>query len=103
LESVVRSAYGPPEVLRLADVPVPTLARGEARIRIRATAVASSGRYSRRLDLNRGYGLLARLAIGWGASRRPILGMVLSGEVEAVGESVTRLRVGGLAIRRASR
>lgn len=94
MHAVICSAYGPPEVLKLADVPTPAPSAGEARIRVRATAVTSSDYYVRGLDLDSRYRLLARLALGWKAPRQPILGMVLSGEIDAVGSGVTRFSEG---------
>jgi len=41
-----------------------------------------------------GFGLLARPAFGFIAPRQPILGTELAGEVVAIGEAVTRFRVG---------
>lgn len=94
MRAVICSAYGPPEVLKLADVPTPAPTAGEVRIRVRATAVTSSDCYVRALDLDPRYRLLARLALGWKAPRQPILGMVLSGEIDAVGSGVTRFSEG---------
>jgi len=94
MRAAVCSAYGPPEVLRLEDLPNPTPKDGEVRIRIRATAVTSSDCYLRGLDLSPGYRLLARVALGWRAPRQPVLGMVLSGEVDAIGLGVTRFAKG---------
>jgi len=90
MRAAVCSAYGPPEVLKLTDVPNPTPKDGEVRIHIRATAVTSSDCYVRGLDLSPVYSVLARVALGWRAPRQPILGMVLSGEVDAVGSDVKR-------------
>jgi NADPH:quinone reductase-like Zn-dependent oxidoreductase len=94
VRAVVCSAYGPPEVLKLEEVPTPTPTRGQVRIRVRATAVTSSDCYLRGLDLNARTRLLARLVIGWNRPRQPILGMVLSGEVDAIGPDVTRFASG---------
>ena len=64
------------------------------RIRIRATAVTSSDCYVRGLRLSPAYRIMARLALGWSAPRQPVLGMVLSGEVDAVGPDVRSFEVG---------
>jgi len=88
VQAVVCTRYGPPEVLRLEDLATPAPRKNEVRIRIRATAVTSSDCYVRGLRLSPAYRLMARLALGWNAPRRPVLGMVLSGEVDAVGPDV---------------
>ena len=64
------------------------------RIRILATAVTSSDCYVRGLDLSLAYRLMARLALGWNAPRQPVLGMVLSGEVDSVGPDARSFEVG---------
>lgn len=98
MRAAVCSAYGPPEALKLADVQDPTPKAGEVRIRIRATAVTSSDCHLRGLDLSPAYRVLARVALGWRAPRQPILGMVLAGEVDAVGSAVTRFAKGDAVI-----
>jgi NADPH:quinone reductase-like Zn-dependent oxidoreductase len=64
------------------------------RIRILATAVTSSDCYVRGLNLSPAYRLMARLALGWSAPRQPVLGMVLSGEVDSVGRDARSFQVG---------
>jgi NADPH:quinone reductase-like Zn-dependent oxidoreductase len=65
------------------------------RIRIFATAVTSSDCYVRGLNLSSAYRVMARVVLGWTAPRRNVLGMVLSGEVDAVGPDVRSFKVGG--------
>ena len=94
VRAVVCTRYGPPEVLRLKEVATPIPRKNEILIRIRATAVTSSDCYVRGLRLTPTYRIMARLALGWSAPRQPILGMVLSGEVDAVGPDVRSFEVG---------
>lgn len=94
MRAAICTAYGSPEVLRVEDHATPVCGRHEVRIRVRATVVTSSDCYVRGLALSAGYRLLARVALGWSAPRRSILGMVLSGEVDAVGPDVSRFAVG---------
>jgi NADPH:quinone reductase-like Zn-dependent oxidoreductase len=94
MRAVVCTRYGPPEVLRLEDVAVPVPRGNELRIRISETAVTSSDCYIRGLDLSPAYKLMARIVLGWSAPRRRILGMVLSGTVDAVGPECRTFRVG---------
>jgi NADPH:quinone reductase-like Zn-dependent oxidoreductase len=94
LKAVVCTRYGPPEVLRVEERATPAPRKNEVRIRIRATAVTSSDCYVRGLNLNPAYRLMARLALGWNAPRQPVLGMVLSGEVDSVGPDATAFEVG---------
>lgn len=94
MKAVVCTRYGPPEVLRLEELATPVPRRNEVGIRIRATAVTSSDCYVRGLDLSLAYRIMARLALGWNAPRQPVLGMVLSGEVDSVGPDATSFGVG---------
>jgi NADPH:quinone reductase-like Zn-dependent oxidoreductase len=94
LKAVVCTRYGPPEVLRVEERATPVPRRNEVRIRILATAVTSSDCYVRGLNLGLAYRMMARLALGWNAPRQPVLGMVLSGEVDSVGPDVRSFEVG---------
>jgi NADPH:quinone reductase-like Zn-dependent oxidoreductase len=94
LRAVICTRYGPPEVLRLEELETPTPQKNELRIRIFATAVTSSDCYVRGLNLSFAYRIMARLALGWTAPRRNVLGMVLSGQVDAVGPDVKSFKAG---------
>jgi NADPH:quinone reductase-like Zn-dependent oxidoreductase len=94
LKAVVCTRYGPPEVLRLEELATPVPRKNEVRIRILATAVTSSDCYVRGLNLSPAYRIMARLALGWNAPRQPVLGMVLSGEVDSVGPDARSFEVG---------
>ena len=94
MKAVVCTRYGPPEVLQVEDLAIPVPQKNEVRIRILATAVTSSDCYVRGLDLSPAYRLMARLALGWNAPRQPVLGMVLSGEVDSVGPDAKSFEVG---------
>jgi NADPH:quinone reductase-like Zn-dependent oxidoreductase len=94
MRAVVCTRYGPPEVLHIGELATPVPRKNEVRIRIRATAVTSSDCYVRGLRLSPVYKIMGRLALGWNAPRQPVLGMVLSGVVDAVGPDVRLFEVG---------
>ena len=94
MKAVVCTRYGPPEVLQLKELPTPVPRKNEVRVCISATAVTSSDCYLRGLRLSPAYRIMARLAIGWKAPRQPVLGMVLSGEVDSVGPDAKSFEVG---------
>ena len=94
MKAVVCTRYGPPEVLRVEELATPAPRKNEVRIRILATAVTSSDCYVRGLNLGLAYRIMARLALGWNAPRQPVLGMVLSGEVDSVGPDAKSFEVG---------
>ncbi|HWL98821.1 MAG TPA: alcohol dehydrogenase catalytic domain-containing protein, partial [Nocardioidaceae bacterium] len=88
MKAVVYDRYGGPEVLRVEDVPAPTPAAGQVRVRIRATSVNLSDWEG--LTGSPGY---ARIG-GLRKPRRRTLGSDIAGVVDAVGAGVTRFREG---------
>ncbi len=93
MKGVVCTRYGPPDVLRLAEVERPVPGRNEVRIRILAACVTVSDCVIRGFRVPSRYRLLFRLMIGWNAPRH-ILGMALAGKVDAVGRNVSSLKEG---------
>ena len=94
MKAVVCTGYGPPEVLRLADVAEPRPGPTQVRIRLHATAVTASDTIVRGLKLRGSYRWLMRVAFGFRAPRRRIIGMIAAGEIDAVGDRVTAWKVG---------
>jgi NADPH:quinone reductase-like Zn-dependent oxidoreductase len=94
MRAVVCTKYGPPEVLRLAEVPKPVPKAREVLIRVVATTVTRGDVRMRSFDVPRGMWLVARLYLGIFRPKRSVLGMSLAGIVEATGSEVTRFEVG---------
>lgn len=94
MKAIVCQRYGPPEVLQCREVPQPSPRDHEVLIRIRATTVTSADCRVRGLDMPRGFGLLARLALGFSGPRQSILGTEFAGDVQAVGARVRRFKRG---------
>jgi len=94
MRAVVCTRYGPPEVLQLKEIATPVPRKNDVRIRILATAVTSSDCYVRGLRLSLAYRMMARIALGWNAPRRRVLGMVLSGVVDSIGADVRSFQPG---------
>jgi NADPH:quinone reductase-like Zn-dependent oxidoreductase len=90
MKAVVCDRYGPPDVLRITDVPRPVPGPDEVLIKIRATTVNRSD-CGFRAGIPQPY---ARLFTGLRRPRHRILGSELSGEVEAIGPAVTRFKPG---------
>lgn len=88
MRAVTYDRYGPPEVLRVEEVPVPTPGPRQVLVRIVATSVNLSD-----WECLRGSPAYARIA-GVRAPKRRTLGSDIAGHVEALGSEVTRLRVG---------
>lgn len=94
MKAVVYAKYGPPGVVAVAEVPKPEPGRREVLIRIHATTVTTADWRARSLRMPAGFGVLGRLVFGIFGPRKPILGTELAGEVEAVGDGVTRFGPG---------
>jgi NADPH:quinone reductase-like Zn-dependent oxidoreductase len=80
--------YGRPDVLRVEDVPMPSPAAGQVRVRVAATSVNLSD-----WEGLRGSPAYARIG-GLAHPAHRILGSDIAGVVDEVGEGVTRFRPG---------
>lgn len=94
MQAVVCAGYGPPEVLRLAELDDPVPGPGEVRVEVRATAVTTSDCFVRGFRVKPSLWIPGRLVLGITRPRRPVLGMVFAGDVDAVGRGVTSVAVG---------
>ncbi|TDC49186.1 NAD(P)-dependent alcohol dehydrogenase [Jiangella ureilytica] len=94
MKAAVSNRYGPPDVVRVADVPRPEPKADEVLVRVRAAAVTSGDARLRAARFPPGFAPFARLAFGVFRPRRKILGSAYSGVVEAAGSAVTRLKEG---------
>jgi NADPH:quinone reductase-like Zn-dependent oxidoreductase len=89
MKAVVYDRYGPPEVLRIADVPKPLPAPDEVLVKVRATGVTRADAH-----LRAGEPSIGRIQSGVRRPKRRILGHELAGEIEALGAAVTGFEVG---------
>ena len=88
MRAAVYDRYGPPEVLRVEDVPTPSPAAGQVLLRVAATSINLSD-----WETLRGSPAYSRLG-GLRSPARRTLGSDIAGWVEAVGEGVTRFKPG---------
>ena len=88
MKAVVRDRYGPPDVLRLEEVPKPSVGDDGVLIRVRATSLNGSD-----WEGLRGTPLYARV-FGLLKPKVRILGSDIAGQIEAVGRSVTQFQPG---------
>jgi NADPH:quinone reductase-like Zn-dependent oxidoreductase len=88
VKAVVYDRYGSPEVLRVEDVPIPSPAAGQVRVRVAATSVNLSD-----WECLRGSPAYARVG-GLRSPARRTLGSDIAGIVDQVGDGVNRFRRG---------
>jgi len=89
MKAIVQDRYGSPDVLRLRDVEMPTIANDGVLVRVRATSVNAMDWH-----LMRGRPYFARVGMGLRRPKQTIPGTDVAGIVEAVGRDVTELRAG---------
>ena len=89
MKAMLRDTYGSPDVLRVAEIEVPTPRADEVLVRVEATSINAADWRMLRADP-----FLARLDSGLITPRNKILGSDVAGQVEGVGKDVSRFRVG---------
>jgi NADPH:quinone reductase-like Zn-dependent oxidoreductase len=96
MKAIVYTHYGPPEVLRLTEIAKPVPRDNEVLVKVQATTVTIGDTIMRSFNLpvHGWQKLMARLFLGIRHPKRPILGMELAGDIEAIGKAVTRFNVG---------
>jgi len=94
VKAAICTGYGPPEVLQVRNVPDPRPGHNEVCIRLYATSVTASDCIVRGLKLRGRYRLFMRIAFGWRAPRKQIIGMIASGRIESVGRDVKSFQEG---------
>jgi NADPH:quinone reductase-like Zn-dependent oxidoreductase len=100
MKAVICTKYGPPEVLQIKEVEKPVPKPDEVLIKILATTAHIGDTKIRRFEPGMGpvkdifFKPVMRIILGFTKPRKQILGMELSGEIEAVGKDVTLFKVG---------
>jgi NADPH:quinone reductase-like Zn-dependent oxidoreductase len=88
VRAVVYDRYGPPDVLRVEEIPTPSPKANQVLVKVAATSLNLSD-----WEGLRGVPMYARMG-GLRAPARRTLGSDIAGRVEAVGSNVTRFRPG---------
>ena len=94
MKAVVCTKYGPPEVLQIKDVKKPIPKENELLVRVHATTVSAADYRVRSFNVPASFWLPVRLMLGLKKPRKSILGMELSGKVEAKGKNVMTFKKG---------
>jgi NADPH:quinone reductase-like Zn-dependent oxidoreductase len=96
MKAIVYEKYGSPDVLQLKEIEKPTPKDNEVLVKVHATTAHIGDTIIRSLKIPepRWQRLLSRIYLGIRKPKRTILGMELAGEVESIGQKVTRFKPG---------
>lgn len=94
MKAAIYRRYGPPNVVRIEDVPVPKIGESGVFVKIALTTVSSGDARMRAMRVPGGFWAIAPLALGIFGPRHRILGSEFAGEVVRVGRKVTRFKPG---------
>jgi 2-desacetyl-2-hydroxyethyl bacteriochlorophyllide A dehydrogenase len=89
MKAIELSKYGAPENLQMKELEKPSPKENEVLIKIHATTITSGDARMRRADP-----FIIRLIFGFKKPRKPILGVVVAGEIEAIGNTVSTFKTG---------
>ena len=94
MRAAVAERYGSPEVVEVREIPKPAPEDGEILIRVHATTISAGDVRLRAFRVPAVYWIPFRIEKGIFRPKNPVLGVELSGEIEAVGNNVTRFTPG---------
>ena len=94
MKAAICTQYGSPDVLQLKNVEKPIPKRDEVLIKVYVATVTSGDCRVRALNVPLGFNFIMRSVLGFSKPRQPILGSELAGVVEAVGQDVSKFKVG---------
>ena len=89
MKAIVINAYGSPDVLELKEVDKPEVLENDVLVRVQAAGINAGDYFSMR-----GSPWLARFSVRFPKPNNYILGWDVAGQVEAIGEKVTRFQPG---------
>jgi NADPH:quinone reductase-like Zn-dependent oxidoreductase len=89
MRAIAYHRYGTPDLVALEEVETPTPEASQVRIKIHAAVVSTADS-----GFRSGTPWFARIFTGVTRPKNPILGTEFAGEVDAVGVSVSRFRIG---------
>lgn len=89
MKAAICTHYGSPDVLQVGEAPRPEPKAGEMLVRVHATTVNRTD-----CGMLRAQPFLMRAFTGLARPKHPVLGMDFAGEVETLGEGVTRFKRG---------
>ena len=96
MKAAILTAFGGPEVIRIADRPMPQIKPNQVLVKNHAATVNSGDARIRSKNVPKGYRFLLSLFFGFKKPRKEILGTVFAGEVTSVGADVTEFKPGDM-------
>ncbi|MNP00435.1 Quinone oxidoreductase 1 [compost metagenome] len=94
MKAMVCTKYGSPDVLQLQEVGKSIPKANEVLVKVHATTVTAGDLRVRAFNSPVLLWIPMRLVLGITKPRKPILGVELAGEIEAIGKDVTRFKKG---------
>lgn len=94
MKAALIHAYGSDTPIEVTDTPTPMAKAGEVQIKVHASTVQTGDWRIKSQQVPGGMSLPMQLIFGFGKPKNPIFGTELSGVIAAVGEGVTRYKVG---------
>jgi NADPH:quinone reductase-like Zn-dependent oxidoreductase len=90
MQAVVYDKYGPPEVLQIADLPIPDPQQEQVLVKVHAASINAADYRIRKADPF----LVRLMGQGFLKPKNPLSGIDAAGRVEAVGENVRQFKPG---------
>jgi NADPH:quinone reductase-like Zn-dependent oxidoreductase len=89
MKAIVQNGYGSPDVFELKEIDKPAVEENDVLVRIHAASLAAGDYFAMR-----GEPYMVRMTVGWPKPKGYVPGYDVAGQVEAVGENVTRFQPG---------
>jgi len=89
MKAIICTKYGTPDVLKIKEIRKPIPKDNEILIKIHATSITSGDSRIRQANP-----FMIRLIFGFKRPRKSVLGVIVSGEIEAIGKSVSKFKIG---------
>lgn len=92
MKAIIRTKYGPPEVLKLEEIEKPIIKENEILIKVHATSVTPMDYRARSGKLP--LWPISKMMLGFWKPKQKILGTEVSGEVVEIGNDVKKYKIG---------
>lgn len=92
MKAIIRTKYGPPEVLKLVEIEKPMIKANEMLIKVHATSVTPMDYRARSGKVP--LWPISKIMIGFWKPKEQILGTEVSGEIVEIGEDVKKFKLG---------